>query len=454
MKPRVRRLATVGAALGLATGSAAAPAWADEGVEVRRVLTVMVNFQDSRLDDPDAQRALAERTYFGKSGSMSAYYAQVSLGRARFVPATDTPVLGPFDLPMNGAGCKNAEIHDRTAEALKARGIGPDDYEHLSIVFPDQVSKCPWAGLGTVGGGKTWMPHWALDTPDALIHEIGHNLGFPHHARLRCTPGKGLSACAQDGHSGKTPMGAGGAKAGMTAAELLHRGWVTAAERATVTEPGVFTLRTLYSRGPGLRVLEVPLADGERALVELRGPSGALDTAVAGVHLYRVTDGRYEKSALVDFTEQDASKSAPSADALPAGAVVLDPGRGISLQVEERDATTATVTVRFAGKPEPTGREAAGGGHAPGTAAPSTKAAATGGEPTAGPQAASAPAAGPGVAGAGEPSQPLLADSGAGDGKGLLAALGAGLLAVGGGVLFAVRRRRAAATGAAGTGRG
>ncbi|MFJ6052663.1 hypothetical protein [Streptomyces sp. NPDC092307] len=44
---------------------------------------------------------------------------------------------------MKGAGCDSAATHDRTAEALKARGIDPEDYEHISIVFPDQVAKCP-----------------------------------------------------------------------------------------------------------------------------------------------------------------------------------------------------------------------------------------------------------------------------------------------------------------------
>ncbi|MFJ6052664.1 hypothetical protein [Streptomyces sp. NPDC092307] len=80
------RLTGLGVATALAAVGAAGPARAEGNVEVRRVLTVMVNFQDSKLENPDALRAVIERTYFGKTDSMSAYYAEVSLGRTRFEP--------------------------------------------------------------------------------------------------------------------------------------------------------------------------------------------------------------------------------------------------------------------------------------------------------------------------------------------------------------------------------
>ncbi|MER7825550.1 hypothetical protein ABTX85_23660 [Streptomyces sp. NPDC096097] len=459
MKPLIRRLTGLGVATALAAVGAAGPARAEGNVDVRRVLTVMVNFQDSKLENPDALRAVVERTYFGKTDSMSAYYAEVSLGRARFEPAVKERVIGPVDLPMKGAGCDSAAMHDRTAEALKARGIGPKDYEHISIVFPDQVAKCPWAGLGTVGGGKTWLPHWALDAPGALIHEIGHNLGFPHHARVRCTAGRGLSTCAEDGFSRKTPMGAGGPKSGMTAAELLHRKWLTPAEHVKVTEPGIFTLRTLYSRGTGPRVLEIPLSDGGSALVEVRGPSGALDSAIAGVHLYRVEDGHYNKSALVDFTKADSSESAPAADALPAGTTVIDPARGTSLQVQERKGGATTVAVRFAGKPEPTEQEP--GEPEPGEPEPTRQAQAGNGDkqPEAegegqvlsnDPRPDGSQPAGPGSDGTAGASPSRLAVTGTGAGTGLYAGTGAVLVVAGGTLLFA-RRRRASTEVSAGS---
>ena len=54
------------------------------------------------------------------------------------------------------------------------------------FIVPDLVA-CDWIGYGSVGCGRFCLTFlqddWAL-APDAVFHELGHNLGLSHSASV------------------------------------------------------------------------------------------------------------------------------------------------------------------------------------------------------------------------------------------------------------------------------
>ncbi len=277
------------------------------------------------------------------------------------MPAVSEKVVGPFTLDMAAAGCDADKINKETQKKLESQGlVKGEDYDSLSIIHPSEKTGCKWSGLGSVPGPFTWVNQGGSEVSSGLlVHEFGHNQGLGHHARLRCTDGN-LQRCAEDGFSSKTPMGGGGAGVGLTAPELIHTGRLPTQEHARVEKSGTFTLHPLYGESAGLRALDIPMGD-DRLVLEYRQPSGPLDSRVRGVHAYRVTDGKYQKSALIDPALKDAT------------------GR-IEVKVVSTEGGKATVPVSLDGVPAPAeARNTASAGRpAPGPAAAEGKNSRTG----------------------------------------------------------------------------
>ncbi|MET9506953.1 LAETG motif-containing sortase-dependent surface protein [Streptomyces flavidovirens] len=425
-------------ACGVVLASTAAPAaYAGEvaPADRRTVQVVMVNFSDSALADAAKLESTLESAYYGKSGSLASYYNEITRGRTTFGPAGADQVTGPLTLPV-AASCDTGRIADETQKALAAAGVAKDTYDHVSIVFPNEKAKCGFGGLGTVGGGKTWMPdeHFSID---ALVHEFGHNLGYHHQMRLRCPDGDLGAGCKEDGNSHKSVMGGGGSAAGLTAAELIHNKWLTGGELTDVTKSGTYTLRPLNGEGTGVRALRIPLGGQDKIIVEMRAKAGALDGALQGVHAYRVSRGDYTRSALIDPTTGEAK--APDADALRAGTELTDTAREVSVKVVSSGKTQATVAVRLgSGAAAPGGPAPASAPGGPAAPGPAPVAAAKPDRTAVSEAPAQAPESGvrPHV------GDERLAETGGDSSTVPLALGGAAALALGGAALFALRRRR------------
>lgn len=363
MKP-FPRLCLIPAAVAAAlTAAAAAPAPAADAVAAadepeRRVQVAMVNFTDSRIPDAGKLETALKDNYFGATGSLTSYYNEVTGGATTFKAADGDGVSGPVDIDLAATGCDTGKINDLTRKALAAQGVSEDSYDHLSLVFPSEKAGCDWLALGTVGGGTTWMPIGADGkmSMTALVHEFGHNFGYSHHTRLRCPEGDLGAGCEEDGTSHKTPMGGGGWEAGLTSPELLHNKWLTGGEVAKIGKSATYTLRPLYGKGDGVRALDIPLGD-DRLVVELRHESGTLDGEIQGVHAYRVPEGKYAESGLVDPTpdaDESTGGDAPAdADALKAGAKLTDEARKVEVEVVKAGAAAATVRVSLDGVAAP-----------------------------------------------------------------------------------------------------
>ncbi|WP_346166512.1 reprolysin-like metallopeptidase [Streptomyces javensis] len=336
------------------------PASAIDGPDTRRVQVVMVNFTDSSFKDPAKSKAALQKAYFGKADSLTSYYNEVSNGAATFKPAADGDegVVGPIDLPIPGAGCDNDKIHSETQKALEQQGIGWDDFEHMSIVFPNDTAKCGYGGLGSVGGGNTWVPvsgDGGSADLTVLVHEFGHNFGYQHQMRYACT-GIDLATCKDtQTTSHKTPMGGGTNVAGLSAPELIHAKWLSLKEAPKVTKSQTYRLRSLYGKGGGVRALDLPIGD-DRLVVEMRSASGTLDKGLEGIHAYRVPQGHYDASSMVDITPKTdhwAGSDTPSGDALAAGKSLTDKAHKVEVRVLKSEGGEATVAVSLNGVPAP-----------------------------------------------------------------------------------------------------
>ncbi|KNC53207.1 uncharacterized protein AMSG_09293 [Thecamonas trahens ATCC 50062] len=81
--------------------------------------------------------------------------------------------------PISSSGATTSPLDDDAWNAWS--GHSPSDYDRYIIVF-SEFSTCPWAGLGLVAGGASWIN--GVTDPDAhwhvTAHELGHNYGLKH----------------------------------------------------------------------------------------------------------------------------------------------------------------------------------------------------------------------------------------------------------------------------------
>jgi hypothetical protein len=131
---------------------------------------------------------------------------------------------------------------------------------------------CRWDGLGNVWGQFSWIK---TAYPWVIIHEMGHNWGLWH-------------ACSVDS-SGTlhqygdyfSVMGRSWPPVRFSSKELQTLGWLTESEVYTSEDPGVITLKPLYSKGlDGYRAAKFVLPSKVELWVELRVDKGEYDSDV------------------------------------------------------------------------------------------------------------------------------------------------------------------------------
>ncbi|GAA2607164.1 MULTISPECIES: LAETG motif-containing sortase-dependent surface protein [Streptomyces] len=433
------RIALATGITALTAGFFPATAHADDAVVERRTLPVLVEFTDSSFQYPDKVKESTPDTYFGtKKDSLASFYSELSRGRYRVVPAVDEQYLGPIKLSM-AASCNHGEINSQTQKALAEQGlVRGEDYDSLSMVFPAQKTGCDWAGLGSVPGPYTWINLYGTASGLGVVgHEFGHNLGLGHQTRSMCTDGD-LVDCEANGTSAKSMMGGGGPAAGLSAPEMIRAGWLSDSETVKVAKSGTYTLRSLHGEGSGTRALDIPMGK-DRLVVEYRHEAGSVDQDIEGVHAYRVPEGNYGSSTLIDTTEANktAGNDAPAdADAITS---VTDRTSKVSVAVASSGDGRAEVKVSLNGEGLSTAADTPKE-----TAAPAP--AHTGTDTDAGdglPDGTEAQGDIKKQAAAAEDSEDLAATGG--DSSTLpLAAGGAALVVVGAGALVLVRRRKRA----------
>ncbi len=298
----------------------------------RRLAVVVIQNGDT----PNEQNQLADtaflrNSFLGGSNSLVTWMSAITGGQLTFVPAGDglyttEPSAELRDADKNGC---HTNLATQTAENhLKSLGV---TWDSLAIVF--DIAACGWGGLGQVPGKLTWYP--PRPSLAAIVHELGHNQGYPHQSKHDCASGN-MSSCNANGHSGNTPMGGGGSGRGYSSVELMHSGWISAGSKVSASSPGTFNLTPLYT-GSGTRVVEYKASSSLSYVIETRAPNGAVDSAInnPGVRIYAVTNGSYRNAPMIN----------PGAGYFPAGATLTDTANKLKITVRSSSASGATVQV-------------------------------------------------------------------------------------------------------------
>lgn len=321
----------------------------------KRLAVVMIQNGSTEARQAElADTAYARELFFGAANSLATWTDAVTHGLLRFTPAGDgVHLAAPNAALAAGAGdtakCYSEEARTTAQDHLTAQGVA---WDSLAVVF--DTGACDWSGLGQVPGKVTWFP--TRPSLAAVVHEFGHNHGYPHEMKRDC-PGNLGASCKANGYSGNSPMGSGGAGRGYSSVELLHSNWIEPGWFRYATSPGAVTLTPLYAPPSvsGLRVLEVKASARLHYVIETRARGGAVDTAIekSGVRVYAVA---VSASGVRDYRNAYMINPTRSGDPrhVPSGTVLTDTANKLVISVRSGSASGARVEVSALGaKPSP-----------------------------------------------------------------------------------------------------
>lgn len=343
------------------TAAAALPPVPDQPAQVRtvaaaatkRLAVVMIqNGSTAEAQTRLADTAYARDLFLGAANSLASWTDAVTQGQLRFTAAGDGVYLAPPSAALAaGAGdttkCYSEEARATAQDHLAGLGVA---WDSVAILF--DVGACDWAGLGQVPGRVTWFP--PRPSLAAVVHEVGHNHGYPHETRRDCS-GSIVASCKANGFSGNSPMGSGGAGRGYSSPELLHSGWLAAGRHRDAAGSGTYTLTPLHAPASagGLRAVEVKASRTLHYLIELRA-RGAVDSAVdkPGVRVYAVPVSGNTRDYRNAYMINPTRSGSPLL--VPAGTVLTDQANKLTITVRAASASSAHVEVSpLGGKPSP-----------------------------------------------------------------------------------------------------
>ncbi len=315
----------------------AGPASAQAPVTKRIAVVVIQNGDTANERTQLADTAYYRNVFFGGSDSLATWMTAVTHGQLTYVPAGDGVFTAAPSTELANAdkgGCHTGLARTNAESHLSAAGVS---WDALAVVY--DIASCGWGGLGQVPGKITWYP--PRPSLSAIVHEIGHNQGYPHQSKKDCAKGD-LAVCKDSGYSGNTPMGSGGSGRGYSSVEMLHSGWAQPGWKQTATSPGTFSLKPLHAAVSvtGVRILEYKASSTVTYIVETRAPASGVDSAISnpGVRVYVVTRTDYRNGSLIN----PGTASTPFA---PAGTVIKDVANKISITVRSSSSSGAQVSV-------------------------------------------------------------------------------------------------------------
>jgi hypothetical protein len=294
----------------------------------KRLAVVMIQNGDTPPEQTQlADEAFARDIFFGPTGSLASWMPAVTHGLLQYTEAgTGVYLVSPNDALANGdrnATCLSEAARTTAEDYLSANAV---TWDAVAILF-DIGAGCKWGGLGQMPGKVTWYP--PRPSLSAIVHEFGHNQGYPHEPKRDCPAGL-IANCKANDFSGNTPMGSGGAGRGYSSVELLHSKWLEPDWFTQTTKPGTYSLKPLYAplSVTGTRVLEVNTTGSTSYVIETRAAGTEVDTGITspGIRVYSVTGHDYKSASMIN----------------PAGATAITDAAN-QLVITIRSATTVSI---------------------------------------------------------------------------------------------------------------
>jgi PKD repeat protein len=307
----------------------------------KKVLLIRFNFLDD-TSQPYSD-ATATNVLFGASGSVAAFYKEVSFGLT-----TQTGAITPWvTVAMNKPTTCDPFTPANMADALaKSHGFDPATYDFPVYVFPH--IPCGWAGLAFVGAPGAYI-NQALSTY-VVGHEVGHNYGLEHAHSLRCgsvsiaaTP-----PCVQSEYGDPFDiMGSGTRHFNAFQKDQLQ--WLpgTGDEATFASGSANFTINPIESAA-GLRAVQIPTSVNRTYWIEYRQQASGFDAGlpanVTGGALIHIGPSVDYGTDLLDMTP---ATNTFSDAALDVGQTFIDPDANLEISTVSQSGQTLTVHVQF-----------------------------------------------------------------------------------------------------------
>ena len=233
------------------------------------VLVILMRFTDSP-SNPFTQ-AQVETAWSGAtdSGGVAEYFKEVSFGQ-QLLNVTVTPWLSIAS--PTPANCAWSTMGSMGRTAANAAGYTTSSYHKIVYVFP-KVSSCAWAGLGYVGGSGAWIN--GRNTLLVYAHELGHNFGLLHAARLDCGTAVIGGTCSVSEYGDPFNVMGNTFAMHVNAFQKADMGWIPSSTVKTHTSGSItYTLNPLETPGGSTYAVKVPAAANRTYWLEYRRPIG------------------------------------------------------------------------------------------------------------------------------------------------------------------------------------
>lgn len=330
-------------------GRTALSAWT---VGAKRVLVMMLNFNNETAPFTAATLTSYQSLFFGTGSSVANYYAEASYG---LTTMTGDVVLLTATVPKPTT-CDTSTIRTQANARALAAGYNPSNYQFPIWVFPS-ISACSWAGLGSVGGGAAWINGAPTGSWGLLVaaHELGHNFGVLHAHSYDCGAASigPLPPCTRSEYGDRFDT-MGNSRPGHFNAHFKDTfGWLPA---GTVKVHGggsaTYTLGALEATGQSTYAVKIPTTGTSPARtywVEWRNRTGfdaGEPATVVNGGLIRIAPS--SGSDLLDMTPatntfDDAQLDAPLA--------FNDPAVNLRITTLSKTATSLTIQVDYGAPP-------------------------------------------------------------------------------------------------------
>lgn len=320
--------------------------------EERRVLTILVNFEDKQ-EQPytvgQAQGTMAQVDAFYRENS----YEQMTV-------AGD--ISGWYTIPMSYTVCDRPAIETYALQAAANAGVDLSAYGHYVFAFP--ANACTFSGHSTIGGNpsRTWIRNTFLI--DIVGHELGHAFGMVHSGYMDCGLAVIGNTCTTNEYGDWIDTMGSSAYAHVNLYHKEQMGWTVP---QTVTTSGTYWIDAYEPISTGVKGLKifksVDLLTGLRSwyYIEKRTAYGfdsflSINQNVLNGVLVRIgKDPNHApfRTNLLDMTPTDEPNSWFD-PALMVGQSFADSEAGVTVTTLSADSTGASVRVDLTPSPSPT----------------------------------------------------------------------------------------------------